>query len=267
VTEEADKDSIYARPRVVDGIEKCSFYHTLEVPGHGLVEGEFDLRGRERQYLGSVDLRGKRVLEVGPASGYVSFYMERAGAQVVSLDLSEDHPWDIVPFASYDHRQVASERRGGIRRLNNAYWLCHRAFNSQARLVYGSAYDIPAAIGPVDVAVFCATLVHLHDPFRALQSALRITDEAVVVTEIVWNRYLLSYLLARLAGPSMLFLPDYRTRRFHDAWWFLTPGIVREFLGVLGFEETTLTHHLQKYRGRRRLAFTVTARRTRPATP
>ncbi|MBV9971725.1 MAG: hypothetical protein JO135_00155, partial [Candidatus Eremiobacteraeota bacterium] len=34
----------YAEPRTVTNLSDCYFYHTMEIPGYGLVEGQWDLR-------------------------------------------------------------------------------------------------------------------------------------------------------------------------------------------------------------------------------
>ena len=61
------------------------WYHATELPDGTVLPGVWDLRGHESAYLGGVDLAGKRVLELGPATGYLTFYMERMGAEVVAL--------------------------------------------------------------------------------------------------------------------------------------------------------------------------------------
>src|SRR5271168_2362928 len=61
------------------------WYHACELPDGTVLPGVWDLRGRESAYLGGVDLAGKRVLELGPATGYLSFAMERMGAEVVAF--------------------------------------------------------------------------------------------------------------------------------------------------------------------------------------
>src|SRR6478736_6007586 len=91
------RPSVYAPSRRVTQLEDCFFYHTMDVPGYGTIPGPWDLRGHVDAYLGGVDLRGKRVLELGTASGFVCMEMEKRGAEVVAFDLSEDYDQDLVP--------------------------------------------------------------------------------------------------------------------------------------------------------------------------
>jgi hypothetical protein len=275
-----DIAKVEAPPRVVDDLSACDFYHTMDIPGHGHVAGQWDLRGGLGAYLGGVDFVGARVLELGTADGYISFEVERQGAEVVSYDLSPDFRWDVVPYARAALSTARTADPGhwltteakfkeGIARLNNAYWLAHRAHGSKARVVYGDVYSVPEAVGDVDVALFGSILLHTRDPFAALASALRLTRTTVVVTEL---RDRLSLppavsqvkrvLPRRLRQPAMRFLPDWRTGRDPDGWWRLSPELVVDFVGVLGFEDTTVSYHTQPYKGRPRRMFTVVGRRT-----
>ena len=258
--------SPYAEPKLITDVRDCGFYHTMEIPGHGLVEGQWDLRAGIDRYLGGVSLAGKRVLDVGTASGFLTFHAERQGAAVVSYDLAPDDPWDVVPYAGSDLAAYAAERREAIRKLNNGYWLCHRAVGSRARLVHGTLYALPRAIGRVDVAICGSILLHLRDPFAALQHVLGLTSETVIVADLMPRRHLVSYWLGRWRRPQMTFLPDVRRGEPKDTWWILRPELVRAFLGVLGFEDTTVTSHWQRFGGRRRLLYTVVGRRTKPAS-
>src|SRR5271169_692926 len=90
----------YAEPRNITSLDDCYFYHSMDLPGYGAVSGEWDLRTGLDAYLGNYDFAGKRVLDVGAASGILSFHAESRGAEVVSFDLSEEYSWDIVPFAN-----------------------------------------------------------------------------------------------------------------------------------------------------------------------
>jgi hypothetical protein len=258
-----DASTIYAEPRSVTDLADCYFYHTMDVPGYGRVDGEWDLRDGVGAYLGGVDFKGKRVLEVGTASGFLCFHMEKQGAEVVAYDLAEDQSWNVVPFAGYDHQQHAAAAREHVRRVNNAFWLCHAAFGSHARKVHGTAYTVPEAIGAVDVVVCGCVLLHLRDPFLALQRALRLARQTVVVTEPVQLRRWPQLLLRLFGGSCMVFLPDFRTCQPRDTWWFLPPTLLQQFLGVLGFEDTKVCYHRQTFGGRPRKMYTVVGHRTR----
>src|SRR5207247_9366351 len=112
--------------------------------------------------------------------------------------------------------------------------LGHRAFRSRARMVHGTVYDVPASIGPVDVATFGCILLHLRDPFLALARVLPLVRERAVLVEFLgpapeapsapaprpsWSRALRRVkrglgLAPRPAAPApppepgMVFLPD-----------------------------------------------------------
>lgn len=276
----AARAAVYAAPRTVTDVADCYFYHIMEIPGHGMVGGEWDLRGREHQYLGGTALRGKRVLEMGPASGFLTLYMERQGAEVVAYDLSEDFAWDLVPFAGKDLREADAQRRQIMRRLNNGFWMNHAAHALRARLVHGTVYAVPQEIGPVDVVTFACILLHLRDPFLALQQALRLATETVIVTDVYpWDdRQLVAHLLdgpdpqgtetfplAQVGEPRMSFIPKPWDREYSDTWWQITPAIVQRYLGVLGFENTAVTYHFGLGRGgtERTLLYTVQGQRTK----
>ena len=66
-------EQIFATSRKVEDVADCYFYHTMELPSRGVIEGrDWDLLGRVDEYLGNVDFAGQRVLEIGPASGFLT---------------------------------------------------------------------------------------------------------------------------------------------------------------------------------------------------
>lgn len=255
----------------------------MELPGIGQVGQEWDLRENVDNHLGNVSFEGKRVLEVGPASGFLTFHMEERGAEVVSIDLSPQHCWDIVPMEQIDTAGLTLEYKERIRQLNNGFWLAHSLKKSRSKVVYRPVYEIPEEIGPVDVATFCDVLVHMREPFTALQKALRLTREKVVVTDLdaellmrrtdctaslvmrrFWNRLMGRPVPGLDIPPSMVFLPDHKTGNHPTDWWIMSPEIIQRMIGVLGFEKTTVTFHRQKdARGRAIRRFTVVGERTR----
>jgi hypothetical protein len=280
------KTNIYATPKVVTDLQDCIFYHTMYIPGYGEVDGYFDLRGGENDYLGGIYLTNKRVLEIGPANGFLSFYMERQGAEIVSYDLSDEHAWDTVPYSRINYPDLCVEHRRIIHKLNNGYWLAHRAYQSQARVVYGSVYNIPAEIGPVDISTFGMVLLHVQNPFLALQNALRLTRETVVITELVpnwlqrtskpWKWFLCRRMvpkwsvvpetLSNLFWRNMAFEPNFHTCKDPATWWTISPQTIRNYLGVLGFEDTRLNFHVQRYKRTNVIVYTIVGTRTNQQT-
>jgi SAM-dependent methyltransferase len=232
--------SPYATPRDIASPADCAFYHSMDIPGVGEVRGFYDLRGKLDEYLGPVDFAGKRVLEIGPGSGYLSFEMEARGAEVVSVELSEAIPWDYVP---YDHPELESwlaQQREFMHRQRNGYWLAHRARGSKARVHYGSGYDLPPQLGRFDVAVIAAVLLHNRDPMGILANCARITDSTMVVVDQHDED-----LDAR--GEPLLKLIPTRDNLMVHTWWHLSRRAVRGYLDVLGWGVVHESVHVEMF--------------------
>lgn len=252
---------IPARP--VSDVSECEFYHSLDLPGHGVVGSGWDFRGGADRYLGGIDLRGKRVLDVGPATGFFSFHMERQGAEVTAYEIDEDIALDVVPYARGTER--AAEVLEANRRVRNSFWYAHRLLGSSVKVVTGDVYRIPDAIGRFDAAIVGSLLLHLRDPLAALAGVARLVDETLVVAEPVgivdaplWQR-----LLRRSGEAKMIFLPDASRQRPVLTWWTFTPELFCHFMPVLGFERTRVVRHAQKRAdGTPHRFFTVVGTRT-----
>ena len=183
--------SIMATPRYVDSLDDCLFYHTMELPGLGVVNGQWDLRGRFDDYVGGVKVEGKTVLDVGAATGFLSFESEANGAShVVSLDMSDARQQTFLPFKDklyyHDYESFIPYHAVTIDKWKNAYWLCHRLLGSKADVFYGDVYDLPPELGQFDVTIVGAVLEHLSDQITALASISRLTkDTMVIVTPLL----------------------------------------------------------------------------------
>src|SRR5215471_10291266 len=103
---EINSKSLFVEPRTVERLDDCYFYHTIDLPGLGVQKGHWDLRGRFTEYIGGVDVAGKSVLDVGSATGFLSFEAERLGAaRVVSFDMSDVRQQDFIPFKGKLYRE------------------------------------------------------------------------------------------------------------------------------------------------------------------
>ncbi|MBN8941690.1 MAG: hypothetical protein J0H01_19445 [Rhizobiales bacterium] len=232
--------------------EDCYFYHVMDVPGLGAVEGDWDLRGRLDAYLGGIGLDGRRVLEIGPASGFLTFEMEKRGAAVTAVEVTDEPGWDFVPFPSHVLDPHLGPRRDIMARLKNSWWFNHAAFGSKAKLIYGDVYDLPRAIGVFDIAVMGAVLLHLRAPLQVVEQCARRAD-TLVITDM--------YCPELEGAPVCRLVPDPTNDRW-DTWWEFSTSFLTQFLGVMGFATVTTTHE-QTHRGRTYTLFTIVARRER----
>lgn len=115
-------------------LEDCEFYHSFTLAGRD-VTGQWDLRDNWEPYLGHVNFSGRSVLEIGPASGFLSFCMERAGAQVTALEPPMSHLWDVVPSKGVDLLAWRNDFSSRIERVRNSFWYAHAELKSSVRMV------------------------------------------------------------------------------------------------------------------------------------
>lgn len=238
----------YQTPRRGVRLEECDFYHTMDVPGHGVQEGHWDLRGQEATYLGDFDLSGKRVLDVGAASGALSFFMESAGAEVVSFDadaLTMRESFFMIPYFDFEKRFHSTREAwfkdlvDGHEKMKNGFWLMHEMLESKIQCVYGNIYDGFPGDERFDVVVMGNVLTHLSDPLRALYAFANIADEAVIIVETGEPRPDLE--------PCMWFSPNLENELNYMSWWNFSSNFFEKTLEVIGFGEFQTTGHQQRY--------------------
>lgn len=229
----------YAAPLLVTDLAACSFYHRMEIPGMGEVGAQWDLRDCIHEYLGRYDFANKRVLDVGAASGFLTFSMEKMGANVVSFDMESGDQWDIVPQKSV--RQAPEKTLDALRqshhRLKNAYWFTHASLGSRAKAYYGDIYNLPSELGHFDVAVFGMIISHLRDPFKAIYSASQLCRKHLIITNQVvsQSRRLIDFFLARKYNPNTAYFLPTAENGETMAWWSFSEGCLENMLAVIGF--------------------------------
>jgi SAM-dependent methyltransferase len=239
------------RPRFVDRLEDCFFYHTMDLPGFGEVRGHWDLRGRFNEYIGGVNLDGKSVIDIGAATGFLSFAAEKSGAtRVLSFDIDNPRQQTFLPFKdklySQDPTRWAQQYGAEIEQWKNAYWLCHRLLDSKAEVYYGDIYDLPRELGQFDVAIVGSVLEHLSDQITALASIARLTTKTIVLVSPLLRT---EERIARFEA-----LADHPENDF--TWWTYSEGVYREVFKMLGFSITAITqgeyyyHHGERFETR-----------------
>jgi SAM-dependent methyltransferase len=230
-----NQHSWIAAPRHVTSLQYCHFYHTMDLPEVGTIEGKWDLRGRLKEYIGGVDVAGKRVLDVGCASGFLSFGMEQMGAEVVSFDADIAERVHMLPFPESDYIKDYEKWKAGTNTflfmLKNSYWFAHRLLKSKNKACYGDIYGLPEGVGMFDVAVVGQILIHLRDPISALAAVAKHTNDYLVIAEGMVDSdetKAVFHARANRGGPEWL-------------WWQYSTGMYKELIAILGFELVSLT--------------------------
>jgi O-methyltransferase len=251
---------LYEQPWPVASAAECNFYHTTDIPGHGLVEGQWDLRKGVAEYLGHYNFTGQRVLEIGPATGFLTFEMEQAASEVVAVELPMDRGfWNAVPYESLglarrDDAWTESEEQffDHIRGIRKGFWYCHQQFRSAAKVHYGSSENLPDELGKFDVALLAAVLLHTRSPVSILESCARLVNKSIIITEM--------YLPELGEGPVCSLVPTMGNNAW-DTWWRFTPRFFTQFLEVLGFTEHQVTFHQQQAFGNSHDMYTIVSSR------
>jgi O-methyltransferase len=218
-----------SRPLEIQSPLETSWYQCVDWQDGTETLGKWDYRrDGGRDYLGRLNYRGKTVIELGPASGYLTKQMALQGAQVTGIEVSDDEPWQIVPRADVDIDAYEEQRARGLNRFRKAWWLTQSRWNTNARMSYigiGRLYDF-ADSNRFDIALVASVLQHLENPVRALYAVASMAD-TVVVSDLIFPR------IERtgLAG----FAPA-RNNDITGSWWMMSSGIVNQIMETAGFE-------------------------------
>lgn len=250
-------------PAVTDvDLKDCFFYHTMDLPGIGLVKGAWDLRGKFQEYTDHFDFSGKRVLDVGAGSGFLSFSAEKAGArEVVSFDMDDSSRQDFLPFANKlafrDRDAFSAEHNKWIAQWRNAYWLSHRLLAAKSKVFYGDIYSIPMEIGQFDVSIVGSVLEHLSDPIKAIASVSRVTSDTMIIVTCMLDTD------AKIAE----FLGDSSKPENDFVFWSYSRAVYHHVLSMLNFRICSIKKHYFKAEwdgGRGHERYVISAKRQQP---
>jgi SAM-dependent methyltransferase len=221
---------MFAEPMTLSGLSGCSFYHSMDLPSYGTQHGVWDLRGRFDEYTAGVSFASKTVLDVGTASGFLTFEAEKRGATVVSVDAPSAEALNRQPFEIHrdpdKRREWLKAANAKLDSVKRSYWLARQDFGSQSRVYYGDAVNLPDSLGQFDIVMVGQILVHLRDVIAALTSiSARCRSTLIIAEGMVEHTLPLSFLLARANTPQL----DY-------VFWHHSVPLYTELLDIMGFE-------------------------------
>ncbi len=188
-----------------EAFAKSTLYHTLELLDGTVIPGIIpiaNLEARLAAYPLPADLRGKRVLDIGSASGWNSFECERRGAEVVAFDY------------------VEYEELTAVKRLRNS------------KIEYAIA-DIeeltPERFGLFDYVLFFGVFYHLRHPLYALENVCSVTRGQAFIE---------SYVIDDQPDPARCFMEFYETDQLGgqiDNWCGPTTACLMAMARSAGF--------------------------------
>src|SRR5262249_31609464 len=114
-------------------------------------------------------------------SGFLTFEMEKRGAEVVSVEVTAEHGWDFVPYPSAQLQEVFGPRQVVMQQLKRSFWFSHTALHSKTKMYYGNVYNLPAALGEFDIAVMAAVLLHCRDPIGIVEQCGKRAKTLIIV--------------------------------------------------------------------------------------
>jgi tRNA (mo5U34)-methyltransferase len=232
-------------------LERFFWYHTIDL-GDGLITpGCYDYRGTIQDFHFPSDLSGKKVLDVGSATGFFAFEFERRGAEVTSVELPSLQDLDVFPGQTVDQsvrkiqRMMYPRKPGGLDQykqeftteelydylLEGPFRFCARLLGSKVRRVYSTIYDLSLAKlgvpGGFDLVFVGDVLVHTLDPFRALAALVPLCKGTLVLAQV----------MAELPGevPAMMYVGGADPEEDEISWWLPTKECFLQLLKKFGF--------------------------------
>ena len=144
--------------------KNCYFYHVQEIPGLDKpTKGLFDLRKNIDQLLGNCTFKNKKVLELGPASGFITFYLESLGAKITCIDLSvKKDTMDTVPHANVNWKKRQTEMMKEVSKTRNAFWFAHKQHKSKCKFLETHINNLPKSTPMHNYGLASTVLLHLQ---------------------------------------------------------------------------------------------------------
>ena len=248
----------------------------MEVPGVGLTEGVFDCREDIDNIFGNLDFNGKKILNLGPITGYLNFAAEERGGKVTSIDLGVDPKnlqRDWVVNVSKPWREDLKNFMEDERKRRNAFWYAHKAFNSKSKLIICHINNLPDEVEMQDIGIIFSVLLHIRDPYTALLRMCSHIREKIVITELggynmrntLFNAIprFFRKIFSKPSLPYMRFLPS--EAKGGAVWWAFNQETVIAMLKLLGFGKTEVIYHdYRDKNGKKVFQWTVIGERTVP---
>ena len=195
------------------------WFHSIDLGGGVVTPGDKSvdlLRAEANAIFGSLDLRGKSVLDIGAWNGNFSFEAKRRQAARV---------------LATDHHCWTPEVKG-----RETFHMAKAALNLEIDELDIDVPDLtPDRVGQFDVVLFLGVFYHMPDPIRGLYNVAALTKEVAVVE---------SHLdLANVERPAMVLYPGSELNNDPTNWWGPNRQCMEALLRLVGFARIAYQPH------------------------
>jgi tRNA (mo5U34)-methyltransferase len=220
MTSEIDRSRVaQSRVDLLAQVDRHTWLYSVDLGGGVQTKGLFGPPHTHiRDALNQIEVRNKKVLDVGCWEGHWSFEVERRGAAAVYA----------TDYLVGDPRAEVSER--GIKELPT-FRLAHEILGSKVSYHPDvSVYNIgKLGVAEFDVVLFCGVYYHLKHPLLALAKLRRVMkDDGIIIVEG-----------AVVEGPQEASARFYYSELLGDDasnWWVPTLPCLRQWIECSFFE-------------------------------
>lgn len=222
--------------------EGIHFYHSFDLNNGTRIRGDYDMARSLSSYPFPRDMAGLRVLDIGPASGWFSFYFESLGADVTVVETRGYGDFDRAGFYNYEDPQSPPDRIHNGQPIwygpvSSSFWLMHDALKSKVEWVNARCYQVSPEVfpEPFDLVFMGQLLLHLRDPIGALRAARSVCRGQCIATTFDWLEH-------ESAEMPMQCMPWMSLDTI--SWWLPNKAALRQWMQAAGFRDVNVERRL-----------------------
>ena len=249
----------FEKPWLMPTLDECEFYTTMNYPdGETVKSVDYGWTIPSfRNYIGKYDIKGKTILDVGTASGFIAFEAEKAGAaEVTALDMASTSEYrGRLVAQNIEHiytDQFVHDHSEHLIRLKNSWWYSWHKNKSKARCIYMPHSELHNWSERFDIVIAGAIVEHLSDPVFSIGAWAKAAKEAVIIP------------FTGVAFDDRAFMRpvcDWTDSNACSSWWELSSGLYHRIFDNLGFDVTYKRSYAIHARSKKNRRPTIIARR------
>ncbi len=215
------------------------WYHSYYFDNGFKISGDYNIGNDIKDYGFPDSMKGMKVLDIGTASGWFSFYFEQLGADVTSVDARGSCDFDVK--GTYKYPPLVSKKPKPDRidpngnqiydydsTANSSFWIMRELLKSKVKFVNSRVYDISPKLfneKKFDLVFMGSILLHLRDPIGALMAARSVCNDRLIATTPFMQQF------NKDSDPHMMSL----IKSDKVSWWLPNIPCYRQWFLNAGF--------------------------------